>query len=450
MLCTGPARPLRGHERSLLVDVAHQIGGAVHTVGLVEELREARESLVLAREQERRRIRRDLHDGLGPSLAGLGLQVDAMTNLLAAGRPVEDRLDTLQTGLRGTVAEVRRIVEGLRPPALDDLGLFGALAELGHQLSGGTGLELAVELPGEAPAMPAAVEAAAYRIAQEALTNVVRHADASRCRVAGSLSDDALVLEVSDDGRGGAGVGPGGRDAHHAGAGAGDRRAGRRPQPRPGYVGDDPAAAARWGARMIRVLVVDDHPLFRDGLTALLETLPDVVVVGDAGDGDTAVSRAIELRPDVVLMDLNLPGTPGLEATRRIVAAAPGCAVLVVTMLADDASIAAAMRVGARGYVLKEAGQDEVLAAIRTVAAGGAVFGPGVAARLLDRPAGGTGLTARESEVLALLADGRSNAEIARELGLSLKTVQNHVSNVLAKLQVRDRTQAALRMRGLS
>ena len=201
--------PLGERQRSLLVDVAHQIGGAVHTVGLVDELREARESLVLAGEQERRRIRRDLHDGLGPSLAGLGLQVDAMANLLASGRPVDDRLDTLRTGLRGTVVEVRRIVEGLRPPALDDLGLFGALAELGHQLSGQTGLELAVELPGEAPALPAAVEAAAYRIAQEALTNVVRHADASHCRVAGSLSEEALVLEVSDDGRGGAGAGRG-------------------------------------------------------------------------------------------------------------------------------------------------------------------------------------------------------------------------------------------------
>ena len=170
---------------------------------------DARESLVLAGEQERRRIRRDLHDGLGPSLAGLGLQVDAMANLLAAGRPVEDHLDTLRTGLRDTVVEVRRIVEGLRPPALDDLGLFGALAELGHQLSGQTGLELAVDLPGDAPALPAAVEAAAYRIAQEALTNVVRHADASHCRVAGSLSEEALVLEVSDDGRGGAGAGRG-------------------------------------------------------------------------------------------------------------------------------------------------------------------------------------------------------------------------------------------------
>ncbi len=200
---------------------------------------------------------------------------------------------------------------------------------------------------------------------------------------------------------------------------------------------------------MIRVLVVDDHPLFRDGISSLLGTVPDTEVVGTAADGDEAVSRALELRPDVVLMDLNLPRTPGLEATRRIVAAAPEIAVLVLTMLADDATVVAALRMGARGYVLKDAGQDEVLAAIRTVAAGGAVIGPGVAGRLLERPVGGE-LTPRESEVLALLAKGASNAEIARELDLTLKTVQNHVSRVLAKLQVRDRTQAALRMRGLS
>ena len=199
---------------------------------------------------------------------------------------------------------------------------------------------------------------------------------------------------------------------------------------------------------MSRVLVVDDHPLFRDGLTSLLGTVEDIDVVASVGDGESAVRQALEHRPDVVMMDLNLPGVPGLEATRRILEALPDCGVLVLTMLADEASVVASLRVGARGYLLKEAAQHEVLAAIRTVAAGGAVYGPKVAARLLDTDRPGD-LTARESEVLALLANGLSNSEIARDLGLSLKTVQNHVSHVLAKLQVKDRTQAALRMRGL-
>lgn len=203
---------------------------------------------------------------------------------------------------------------------------------------------------------------------------------------------------------------------------------------------------------MIRVVVVDDHPLFRDGLAGLLATVPDVDVVAAVGEGEAAVRQVLALRPDVVLMDLNLPGVPGLEATRRIAAQAPECAVLVLTMVDDDDSVLAALRVGARGYLLKGAVQEEVLAGIRTVAAGGAVFGPGVAGRVLggrESELPGARLTEREAEVLSLVAAGRSNAEIARELGVSLKTVQNHVSNVLAKMQVRDRTQAALRVRGL-
>lgn len=201
---------------------------------------------------------------------------------------------------------------------------------------------------------------------------------------------------------------------------------------------------------MTTVLVVDDHPLFRDGLAALLATVADMTVVGTVGTGEEAVAAAHSTVPDVVLMDLNLPGMPGLEATRRI-AADGRSAVLVLTMVDDDQGVLAALRVGARGYVLKGAAQEEVLAAIRTVAAGGAVFGARVAGRVLgERQGWHAALTERESEVLALVADGRSNPEIAAALGVNLKTVQTHVSRVLAKLQVRDRTQAALRMRGLS
>lgn len=202
---------------------------------------------------------------------------------------------------------------------------------------------------------------------------------------------------------------------------------------------------------MITVLVVDDHPLFRDGLTGLLDTVPDVTVLEAVGDGEAAVVRAAELAPDVVLMDLNLPGMPGLEAIRRILAARPQTGVLVLTMVDDDGAVVSALRMGARGYVLKGAAQEEVLAALRTVASGGALLGAAAAARALTSPPSGASstLTPRESQVLALIANGQSNPAIARELGVSLKTVQNHVSQVLAKMQVHDRTQAALRARGL-
>lgn len=201
---------------------------------------------------------------------------------------------------------------------------------------------------------------------------------------------------------------------------------------------------------MISVLVVDDHPLFRQGLAGMLTVADDMALADAVGDAETAVRRCAELEPDVVLMDLNLPGMPGVEGIRRMVAQPRPPVVLVLTMVDDDDSVAAALQVGARGYLLKGAVQDEVLAAIRQVASGGLVFAGGAAERVIaGRRRYRQDLTEREAQVLALIAAGRSNAEIAGELGLSLKTVQNHVSNVLTKLQVRDRTQAALRARGL-
>lgn len=205
----------------------------------------------------------------------------------------------------------------------------------------------------------------------------------------------------------------------------------------------------------IRVLIADDHPLFRDGMHGLLDSVPDTEVVGEATTGDEAIDLAATLRPGVILMDLRMPGLNGFEATRRIIQASPQIAVLVVTMLDDDDSVFAALRAGARGYLLKGANQVETLVAIRAVASGEAIFGPGIAQRVIGyfaaaRPVAPRlfpELTTREAEILGLIARGRSNPEIADHLSISLKTVQNHVSTILGKLQVADRAQAVIRAR---
>jgi DNA-binding NarL/FixJ family response regulator len=205
-----------------------------------------------------------------------------------------------------------------------------------------------------------------------------------------------------------------------------------------------------------RVLIADDHPAFRAGLRALLETAHDLQVVGEAASGAAAVDAATALGPDIVLMDVNMPGLDGVEATRRIVDRAPHVAVLVLTMHDDDETVFAAIRAGARGYLLKGAQRADLLRAVRGVVSGEAVFGPGVARRLVawfarPMPPGDAAafpeLTEREREILDLVARGRSNAEITAGLGLSPKTVRNHVSNVFSKLQVRDRAEAIVRAR---
>src|SRR5829696_5016973 len=205
----------------------------------------------------------------------------------------------------------------------------------------------------------------------------------------------------------------------------------------------------------IRILIADDHPHFRDGLRALLASDSSLEVVGDAGDGEEAISLAADLQPDVILMDLGMPGVGGIEATRRILRTSPHISVLVISMYEDDDSVFAALKAGARGYLLKGALKAEILRSIRAVVSGEAIFGPAIAHRLMryfanPRPAQGEAfpeLTDREREILELIARHETNPEIAEKLHLSPKTVRNHVSNIFTKLQVADRAQAIIRAR---
>lgn len=210
----------------------------------------------------------------------------------------------------------------------------------------------------------------------------------------------------------------------------------------------------------LRLMIVDDHPTFRDGLALLLETTNRVQVIATAEDGQSAVELALSEQPDVVLMDLHMPVMNGIEATQRIVASSPSIAVLVLTMLDDSESVFAAMRAGAKGYLLKGAEKDEVVRAVEAVGGGELIFGPGVAARVsrffqaqptaqapVDPATAFPELTERERELLDLIAAGYDNTKIAGQLHLSTKTVRNHVSNIFAKLQVAYRAEAIVRAR---
>jgi DNA-binding NarL/FixJ family response regulator len=210
----------------------------------------------------------------------------------------------------------------------------------------------------------------------------------------------------------------------------------------------------------IKLMIADDHKLFREGLKALFAVTDDIEIVAEAEDGESALKKCTELQPDVILMDINMPGLNGIHATQQIVEKFPQIGIIMLTMLEDDASVFNAMRAGARGYLLKGADPQEVLSVIRAVAEGQALFGPAIAMRLMNyfkelslRPSSPQlhtsfpDLTERELEVLRLISQGLNNQEIAQKLVLSPKTVRNHITNIFSKLQVADRAQAIVRAR---
>jgi DNA-binding NarL/FixJ family response regulator len=216
-------------------------------------------------------------------------------------------------------------------------------------------------------------------------------------------------------------------------------------------------SSADWDQIMdkVSILIADDHPLFRKGVRALLDSMSNIELVGEASSGAEAIAKAAELQPDMVLMDLRMPGGNGLDAIRQITQTSPNIRVVVVTMFADDDSVFDAMRAGARGYVLKDAGDEEITRAIQAASKGGAIFSPAIAARMMQffnalSPLPRDlfpDLTESERSVLRLMARGESNDAIAGKLSYSPKTVRNYVSNIFGKLQVADRAQAIVKAR---
>ena len=423
---------------------------------------------VIAAAAERTRIARELHDIVSHSLSVVITLADAAAVVGRAdpARGVEAMTEVSEVGRRA-LTDMRAMLgvlrtdepsAGLAPqPGIDDLG---ALVERIRA----TGLPVDLAVEGTPFPLGAAAELTAYRIVQEALTNTLRHATARHATVTIAYDQPQLRVRVADDGtartpdaRRGHGIeGMRERAALHGGT----LRAGpTRMPPRAGW------SRPRWRghpgqARMsVSVLLADDQPLLRRGFRMILEAEHDLTVVAEAGNGEEAVELARRHTPDVVLMDIRMPGTDGIEATQRITAAGPLPKVLVLTTFDLDEYAFGALRAGASGFLLKDVRPGELVAAIRTVAAGDAVISPRVTRRLLEEYAQVlplapgqreqrfpqlAALTEREREVLIAVARGLSNTEIAASLFVSEATVKSHVGRILSKLALRDRVQVVV------
>ena len=443
-------------ETRLLAHIASQAAAVAQELVLREQLLRSRERVIGVAEEERRRLRQDLHDGLGPLLTAAASRVDACHGFLGRDNVrVAVLLDDIRGDLTEGIGDLRRLVNSLRPVVLDELGLAEAVRQRCDRSAVPATLLIVGDLPGAARCgrdhgVPDHRRSPHQRGAPLPRPSLHGHAPRPRrardrgrrrryrrCPLAARRRAD-LHARASHRAR---------RALHRRTRARGRSRL-RHPAPRPGR-----------GARMsdtgpVRVVIVDDHPVVVDGLRASLESSPGFQVLGEAGSGEEALRRVDELHPDVVLMDLEMPGMGGLEAIRRLTRRHPEVAVLVLTMFDQDELVLSALRAGARGYILKGAPRDDVVRSITAVARGDAVFGGDVADRLLGMVASGTTLptafpelSEREREVLALLANGMSNGAIARRLGLSPRTVANHVSNILPKIHATDRAHAVIAAR---
>ncbi len=462
----------------LVSEIARRAGSAAHIICITRDLQHAREKLVLAREEERRKLRHNLHDTVGPTLTTIMLKMGTLRDRVREDETTEAMVVELREQAREVVTQIRRVIYDLRPPALEELGLLTTIQEQAQQFSVGN-LQVTVQAPDFLPVLPAAVEVATYRIILEALNNVVKHSHATRCDIRLRVAE-SLLIDVTDNGIGlpdrmQAGVGInsirervtelGGNCSFQNLPSGGAHVSARLPmfQTTEQMVTDAPIVrmepqqiSNRDIREPIKVMVVDDHRFFRDGVRNVLQTTDDIKVVAEAATGSEALDLAAVHQPNIVLMDLQMPGLNGIETTQRLLRVSPFTGIVILTMFEDTDSVLAAMRAGARGYILKDADESELLRSIRAIASGEALFGPAVAKLLVKyisslEPSIARSvfpeLTEREREILAFMAQGLSNDDVAQRLGTSLKTVRNQVSSILSKLQVVGREEAIARAR---
>ncbi len=440
--------------------------------------------------EERNRLAREMHDTVAQSLAALVLQTETALTEVDSGNleSVRSMLETAKIQAKKGLEDTRRAVQGLSPASLDAQSTVEAIAELVRAFEAEEGISTQFIVSGDEQALLADQSLALLRIAQEALNNAHKHAQARRVRVGVQFGPETVSLRIEDDGVGfdvaaapgpeaGSGYGLFGMmerarlldgELHiESTPGWGTRIQATLPyrpasQWRPSAAALPPAAPALVPASpaaspsptdLLRVVVVDDHAVMRQGLHAMLEATGEIVVVGEARDGAEAVIEAVRTRPDVLLMDLQMPGVDGLEGLRRLEEALPELPVVVLTTFHTQESVTAALTAGARGFMLKDAEPAQLVAAIRAAHHGEAMLAPAVTDHLADLASAqntkSTGdplpdpLNERELEVLEQLAHGARNKEIADRLFIVPRTVEYHLANIYAKLGVSNRTEAA-------
>jgi DNA-binding NarL/FixJ family response regulator/two-component sensor histidine kinase len=477
--------------------------------------------VIRAQEEERKRLARDLHDGLAQSLVGMGINLELVERHLEHD-PVQraeavELLTRLREQAAGCLEEVRRILSDLRPLDLDGRSLSRALKDYAERFSTATALKTTVVISGQEARLHPSLETGLFRIFQEALNNVRDHAEAREVSLKLRFQARSVSMDISDDGRGFTFDGNfdelaerrcfgligikervellGGHWRVSSGAGKGTEIRVRLPVHSPGGFwsflsqrgspgkespGGAPPVRGKdsrsrengpkgWPAKApVRLLIADDHRVVREGLKMIFETVRGLQVVGEASDGEEAVHLCRELAPDVVLMDLVMPGPGPAEAIRQMQRTNPKTAVLVLTAHHNPEQVRQLLAAGATGYLLKTADASELIGAVQAAATGVSPLAP-EALKALSEPdePEDTGseaqteirperpgpslpdLTLRERDIVDYIGQGLTNEEIARKLFISEKTVRNHLGAVIRKLGVRDRTQVALAARGL-